>query len=106
MSSQHEMDGGVDAPQFGWYKPRFLPKRDPPASSFPPLSKVVVSDELDGNISDELALQRRVELGVAWERMRSIEDIWNGPPMSDKVPPAKDYERLLMMSDSNLEEQQ
>ncbi|KAH9593089.1 hypothetical protein LSM04_000843 [Trypanosoma melophagium] len=97
------MDESMDAPQFGWYKPRFLPKRDPPASTFPSLSKVVVSDALDGNITEELALRRRVELGVAWERVRSIEDVWNGPPMSDKVPPAKDYERLLMMSDINLE---
>lgn len=84
------------SPQFGWYLPRYLERREPPMSTFPSLSKVVVSTTLDGKISDEEALKRRVALGFAWERVRPIEEVWNGPPMSDKVPPAKDYERLLL----------
>ncbi|KEG06400.1 hypothetical protein DQ04_14101000 [Trypanosoma grayi] len=89
-------DAPVDAPQFGWYRPRYLPQREPPVGTFPPLSKVVVSDALDGNVSDEDALKRRAALGLAWERLRPIEDVWHGAPMSGTVPPAKDYERLLL----------
>ncbi|RNF00247.1 hypothetical protein TraAM80_07707 [Trypanosoma rangeli] len=96
MDSQTGGDDAIDAPQFGWYQPRYLPRRDPPKSTFPPLSKIVVSEGLDGNVSDERALKRRAELGFAWERIRPITEVWHGPSINDKVPPAKDYERLLL----------
>ncbi|EAN90271.1 hypothetical protein C3747_1g1839c [Trypanosoma cruzi] len=100
MGGQTGVDGACDVPQFGWYRPCYLPSRDPPKSTFPPLSKVVVSERLDGNVSDEEALKRRAELGFAWERMRPITEVWHGPTIDDKVPPAKDYERLLLDASS------
>nr|CCC94878.1 conserved hypothetical protein [Trypanosoma congolense IL3000] len=96
MSGGPQADNMALSPQFGWYQPRYLKNCGPPACGFPSLSKVVVSDGLNGDITDEEALKRRVASGFAWERVRPIEDIWNGPPMSDKVPPARDYERLML----------
>ncbi|KAG8345392.1 hypothetical protein ERJ75_000331100 [Trypanosoma vivax] len=96
MSTQPSASRLTGPLQFGWYQPRYVESQGPPQSTFPPLSKVVMSDALDGNVSDEEMMKRRAELGFAWECHRSIEEIWSGPPMSDKVPPALDYERLLM----------
>lgn len=32
----------------------------------------------------------------SWEHITSAEDMWNGPPLTMKVPPASDYERILL----------
>lgn len=32
----------------------------------------------------------------SWEHITSAEDMWNGPPLTMKIPPASDYERILL----------
>ncbi|SYZ69173.1 hypothetical_protein [Leishmania braziliensis MHOM/BR/75/M2904] len=32
----------------------------------------------------------------SWECITSAEDMWNGPPLTMKIPPASDYERILL----------
>lgn len=105
-------------PPFSWYKPRFLP---PPSSIstatvalsssssrdgeaipfFPPLMEAVLSGRLDGEahptrLSPAEVEARKAAAGFAWEKTTSVEDLWYGPALSNKVPPATDYERLLL----------
>lgn len=32
----------------------------------------------------------------SWEHITRAEDLWNGPPLTTKIPPASDYERILL----------
>ncbi|KPI89486.1 hypothetical protein ABL78_1362 [Leptomonas seymouri] len=32
----------------------------------------------------------------SWEHITSAEDLWSGPPLTMKIPPAADYERILL----------
>ncbi|KAG5493635.1 hypothetical protein JIQ42_02008 [Leishmania sp. Namibia] len=88
------------------------------ASFFPPFSSLVRAYADDGAASfsslpasgiagtptvDEDADQDTVTLTAdrarplrSWEHITSAEDLWNGPPLTMKIPPASDYERILL----------
>lgn len=110
-----------EVPRFGCYDPVFLhpPLRDADAASsafFPPFSSLVrrylaardasttASTAADGAAEDEeeaLDSMQGVRFGSArpehsWEHITSAEDLWNGPPLTTKIPPAADYERILL----------
>lgn len=74
---------------------------------FPDLSRMVLSDAFDGVLDvasdDQRAVatelkRRAAALGLNWEQPETLDEIWDGPPLSGKVPPAEDYERLLLDS--------
>lgn len=53
----------------------------------------VLRAELEGSLKEES--ERRAAVGLDWRTYSSMESLWNGPPLSAKVPPASDYTRLL-----------
>jgi hypothetical protein len=119
-----ERYGSGEVPQFGCYDPVYLrrplqPALDlsglPSSPFFPPFSSLVrqyvkerdatseagarhaVEDE-EGEGQEELAGYAfgRARPPRSWERITSAEDLWNGPPLTTKIPPAADYERILL----------
>ncbi|GET91957.1 unspecified product [Leishmania tarentolae] len=88
------------------------------ASFFPPFSLLVRTDAdhsaasssslLASRTADAPAVDEDADQDVAtptknrgqhvlgWEHITSAEDMWNGPPLTTKVPPASDYERILL----------
>ncbi|KAG5495178.1 hypothetical protein JKF63_02233 [Porcisia hertigi] len=89
------------------------------ASFFPPFSSLVrayavhdtasFSSFLSGDIAGEPAVTEGANVDDAvtsaanrarplqsWVQITSVEDMWNGPPLTTKIPPASDYERILL----------
>eukprot|EP00796_Vickermania_ingenoplastis_P011909 gene11909-8191_t len=52
-----------------------------------------VMAELEASV--EAQAERRRALNLDWRHPTPIEEIWDGPPINAKVPPANDYTRLL-----------
>lgn len=65
---------------------------------FPPSRTVILTggalDGASGCMNEELAAAER-RLFAPLGQPPSVEELWDGPPLSDKLPPASDYERLL-----------
>ncbi|CAG9580789.1 hypothetical_protein [Leishmania major strain Friedlin] len=89
------------------------------ASFFPPFSSLVRTCADHGVASSSSPLASRIAGGApavdedadqdpvtvtadrarpvhSWEHITSAEDMWNGPALTMKVPPASDYERILL----------
>ncbi|KAK7201392.1 hypothetical protein NESM_000201700 [Novymonas esmeraldas] len=117
-----------EVPRFGFYDPVYLRHthdatptsaaalRNPTnASFFPPFSSLVRDYSTHGATSASASLAAHtpaveddVERAAAtpdrarplrsWEHLTSAEDMWSGPPLTTKIPPASDYERSLLGS--------
>ncbi|KPA81116.1 unspecified product [Leptomonas pyrrhocoris] len=114
-----------EVPLFGCYDPVYLrqPFRPasesagllPPSSSFfPPFSSLVrrfasasdaasstapeAKDDGEQDANGDVAGSGfgRARPAHSWEHITSAEDLWNGPPLTTKIPPAGDYERILL----------
>jgi len=103
-----------EVPHFGFYKPLYLhsslaASTEAESCFFPPLFSVLSSrarvtdaaasgdgeDDHDGNGSVETA-PTLARCRHGWEVVRSVEELWNGGELQTKIPPAADYERMLL----------
>ncbi|KAL7695475.1 hypothetical protein N2W54_001391 [Lotmaria passim] len=113
-----------EVPQFGCYDPVYMHQsvRETHASSglpsssfFPPFSSLVrqhakTRDVLSSTEASMVAAAAedetpdeadgltfgRARPAHSWVHITPAEDLWNGPPLTTKIPPASDYERILL----------
>lgn len=95
-------------PQFGCYKPLYLhaslaSSAEAATCFFPPMASLLPSctqkaEEAADDDGDEDAqiASASARLRHGWEVVSSVEELWSGEALQTKIPPAADYERMLL----------